>query len=52
MRWRDTPEWECRHVIRFALLPMKIGLSIRWLEWVKIKQRMEYGRWRNIEFID
>lgn len=41
-----------RYIKRFAILPIKIDMEIRWLETVYILQKRHYigDEWHNVEF--
>lgn len=59
MRWitKKLTEGETREVRKFLFLPLGIGLELRWLEFVIIRQQVrvrsfESYFWENIAFVE
>lgn len=58
MRKKLQKDGDTRVVKRFALFPIIAGCEMRWLEWCKVKQKLNvYGDidipyvWKNIKFV-
>lgn len=51
MRWTLSEGYKTRKVRRFALLPTRVGMDVRWLEMYYAKQSHNGVYWYNTEFI-
>lgn len=51
MRWTESSSRDVKTKRKFALFPISINGETRWLEWVTIEYRYDYG-WYKYRFTD